>query len=541
MKKLFARLLISIGLLQVLTGQTGCAPPSREEIVISIPYSEYVRNVDTNYYKLWLEAQTGLSIRFDIIQDKYSVDYLESAVASGHVQSDAFFSIFGKAESDGYNSIVQEFGEKGYILPLNQYIEQSEYLNAIFEAFTDYDLRAAMTSPDGNIYYMPGLDPSASRDNFQVLWLNQSWLKRLKLDIPNTTGELKAVLSAFKDGDPNGDGKLTEIPLAGSFDTPAEQSCNFLISAFVYNDPANSRLFVEDGAVRFAPVTNEWRAAMQYLNGLYKDGLISPLQFTLGHTGLESLANDPARMLGGFTSASINDVIFQSNPDIVHDYVHVAPLTGPSGVRSATVRTPLPKPFGVITSSCDNPEAVFKLFDLMLSEQAFLIGRYGEENVDWVRANVTDMDFYGNSATVRVVNQLSNRIQNKHLCELGPYYAYPEYADGVAFVAADTDQEYVNARAYRVYSRYASKDHIDSMIFDTGPMIELRNAREAIDAYTEEHIKAFTTGEADPFDDAAWDRYLLGFKNLGVDSFVAAAQEAYDKENAQITYMEFFK
>ncbi len=500
-------------------------PETREEIVITMPYTENIRNIDTNYYKLWLEEQTGLSIKFNIVRDIQSADYLRSMFSSGYVKSDAFFSFMDGEEYADWNAVLQEFGEKGYILPLNEYVDESVHLNEVFKQFTAYDLRAAMTSADGNIYYMPGFDPSMSQSCFQVLWLNESWLKTLGLQIPQTTAEFRAVLEAFQTRDPNGNGIQDEIPLAGSNDVPSEQIYNFIINAFVYNDAENSRLYIEDGAVRFAPVTNEWRAAMQYLNELYADGLIDP--FSYGHNTLASLANDEWDVLGGFASQSVTDVLFLANPELINDFSHIAPLAGAGGARNATVRTPLPRPAGVITSSCENPEAVFKLFDLMMSEEAFLIGRYGEENVDWAPAGITDNDFYGDKAMVRVLNQLQHSVQNKHLCEIGPFYAYPIYADGVYYSGFKSDQGYANARAYQVYQQYDPDEHVGPIDLYEGSFVEIPALRHDIDTYTDESIQAFITGEIDPFDDKAWAAHLQSYQELGVQMLLDAVTEEW--------------
>ena len=522
-------LLSLMALVSVIACFAGCASDeSREEIVIAIPYNKYIRNIGTNYYIEWLEQQTGLSVKFNILYEALTADYLRSMFASGYVKSDAFFSLFDKGSLIDNNMLVQEFGEKGYIIPLTNYIGQSTYLNAIFRDYPGYDLRSAITSPDGQIYYMPGFDPSISESNFTVLWLNESWLKRLKLNIPRTTEEFRGVLYAYRTGDPNGNGEHDEIPLAGSFDVLNEQSYNFIINAFVYNDPVNSHLFIKDSVVNFAPVTNEWRDAMKYLRALYDDGLLSPLQFAMGHNGLEALANDPNKVLGGFTSKSVTDVVFRDNPELIHTYVHVAPLEGPDGASHATMRTPLPKPAGIVASGCKNPEAVFKLFDLMLSEEAFLIGRYGEENTDWIPAYSTDLDSYGNKATVRVINQLWDVVQNKHICEIGPFFAYPKYADGVTFLGSEASQEYKNARAYHAYEQYKPKEYIKTTLFCEEALMELHEMRAAIYTYTDENTRKFITGESDPFDDSVWGDYIRGYAHLGIEKFLDAVQTAYN-------------
>jgi len=487
---------------------------TREEIIISIPYSQYIRNIDNNYYKKWLEEQTGLSITFNIVYENYSVDYLRTMFASSYVHSDAFFSFLSDDDLWGYHEVLQEFGEKGYIIPLNDFAEQSVYLNAIFEDYPEYDLRSLMTSPDGNIYFMPTFDPSIPERHFQVMWLNQRWLRDLGLGIPQTTDELRDVLYAFN-------ARGMSIPLAGSHAVLSRQSYHFIINAFVSSDPVNSYLFMENGAVRFAPTTDEWREAMKYLHGLYNDGLINPFGFE--NYELATLANDPRDILGGFTSRSITDVIFPGNPEIINEFIHVAPIAGPDGARNATITTPLPRPAAVITSSCQNPEAVFRLLDLMLSEEAFLIGRYGEENVDWVRADITDIDFYGNRAAVRVINHLKSRVQNKHINEMGPFFAYPAFADGVTFLAFDTSYEYKNARAYRVYERYKPDEHIRTAIFHNRP--DIQSLRRDIDAYTEESIEAFITGTIDPFDDTAWETHLWRYRELDVNRLINSVAE----------------
>jgi len=499
----------------------GTTPDTRQEVVISIPYNEYILNIDTNYYKQWLEEQTGLSIKFNIIHETLSDDYLRSMFASGFVTSDAFFSMLGGDDFYEWNNLIGEFGEKGYILPLNEYIDESVYLNAIYEEFTDYDLRALMTSPDGNIYYMPGFDPSISERQYQVLWLNQRWLRSLNLNVPQTLDDFRDVLNAFSTGNPNGQSYRDIMPLAGSRNVQSEQIYNAIINAFIYNDPHNSRLFLESGTVQFAPMTDEWREAMKYLSNLYKDNLVVP--FAYEHNILAGIANSPWDILGGFTSRSVTDIIFQSNPELINAYLHIAPLIGPDGNRNATVRTPLPRPAGVITSSCQNPEAVFKLFDLMLSEEAFLIGRFGEENVDWVRAGVTDTDFYGNRAEVRVINHLRNNVQNKNINESGPFYAYPRYADSVTFSAFDINHEYANARAYRIYEMYKPDEYISSTVFHNRP--EIQALRREIDIYTEESTEAFIIGSADPFDDLVWEAHLRRYKDLDIEKLINSITE----------------
>lgn len=517
----------AVGIHQLL--QTGS---ERETVVIAIPRSGFIRNLDTNYYKLWLEAQTDLSLSFVYLEEGYGAQHLNDAFSSGDVTVDAFFS---PTLDDDYLTalaLLQDFGENGYILPLNDYLDGTTNLERIFDEFDSYDLRSLLTAPDGGLYFMPGLDVSRGQGVSSIFWLNKNWLSALKLSVPQTTAQLCTVLEAFATQDPNRNGLMDEIPLCGTLDASGQRLYDTIIGSFIYCDPGNSYLLCQNGTVQFAPVSDEWRQAMQYLNDLYADELISPLLFHLSQRSFSELANNPANLLGGFTASHITDVLLQNSPEIISNYIHVAPLEGPNSQRSATAHLALPQVGGVITSSCKNPKAVFQLLDLMLSEEAFLIGRYGEETVDWEPAKSTDMDFYGHKASVRIINHLSNKVQNKHLLELGPFFAYPVYADGISFAGLESDQEYVNARAVQAYEAYLPEESLGTALYTAPNATSLQPLRNQIDNYTHSCIEDFLTGRLDPYDDAVWQRVISQYDSLGLSQLVQGAQMGYDAIHA---------
>ncbi len=500
----------------------------RESLVITMPYSRYIRNIDTNYYKLWLEEQTGLRLNINLIPEDYSTGHLETVIASDSIKTDIFLSLNKAGDFLTNHALIREYGEKGYIQSLNPYISDDTHFGQMLKSFDYYDLRAVIASPDGAIYYVPALDISDSVQTAQVFWINVNWLKRLKLTIPQTTDELYEVLTAFKTRDPNGNGVADEIPLAGASNQTSLQSYNYLINAFIYNDPDNSRMYIDDGAVKFAPMTDEWRQAMRYINMLYADGLLHPFQFTLNAAQLSELANSPEDILGGFTSGSVTDVLLQSSPEVINRFIYLAPVAGANKRRLSTVRTPLPRIGGVVTSSCNNPEAAFKLLDFMLSEEAFLISWYGEQGVDWEYAALTDIDAYGDRASIKVKNSLSEKMQNKHLAKQGPFYTYPQYVNSMTWSGYEADHAYVNARAYRIYEMYRPKNHIDVILFDNDEYTKMQALRSRIDALTNASLAEFIKSEKDPSDDATWERYLQTYEAMGIEKYIDAVQRSYD-------------
>ena len=504
------------------------ATTSSEVITIGIPSNPYIQDISTNYYKEWLENQTGLELQFIMIPQDYTAEYLDQMFQSGNIPVDAIFSFPCDDDTAAVNSVLQEYGSKGYIIPLNKYIDNSPLMQELFANFSLYNLKKVMTAPDGNLYYMPGLDTSIAEKCPQILWINQSWLKALDLKIPETLEEFEAALTAFQTGDPNGNGKNDEIPLAGSMDTVSEQSYNFIINSFIYNDSDNCRMMVKDGSVAFAPLTTEWRKAIQYLHDLYQEKCMDSFQFSLTHQQLVQLANDPRNLLGAFTSSGITDVLLSSSPELMSNFVRVSPLGGENGSPYVAVKTPLPKPNGIITSSCENPDDVFRLFELMMTRKAFLIGRYGQQGVDWQYAESSDIDIFGKQAVIKVKNQLQNKVQNKQLLESGPFYAYAEYTDGVAWNGIESDQEYINARAYNLYRSYRPAEYITTIVYEEYPSLHLQENQKNISDYTDACLIKFIKGEWDPYNDATWEEYLSEYQILGIDELIPAVQNSYN-------------
>nr|WP_256719746.1 extracellular solute-binding protein [Paenibacillus glucanolyticus] len=88
------------------------------------------------------------------------------------------------------------YSTQGAFLPLNELIEkQGTNTKKMFQ--DNPEIQSTITAVDGNIYHC-----SMSKK----MWIYEPWLKKLNLDMPETTDELYEVLKAFKKNDPNGNG-----------------------------------------------------------------------------------------------------------------------------------------------------------------------------------------------------------------------------------------------------------------------------------------------------------------------------------------------
>ena len=71
-----------------------------------------------------------------------------------------------------------------------------------------------ITMPDGEIYYFPIVSAGCFHCQYSTkMWVYKPWVDQLGLKWPpETPDEFADMLRAFRDGDPNGNGKQDEIP-----------------------------------------------------------------------------------------------------------------------------------------------------------------------------------------------------------------------------------------------------------------------------------------------------------------------------------------
>ena len=103
---------------------------------------------------------------------------------------------------------LNEIGKKGTLIPLENLIDKhAPHIKEIFEKYPDFKKRA--TADDGHIYYLPGSisGPENSALPSTGWFIRRDWLDKLDLEEPTTIDELVAVWRAFRNNDPNGNGK----------------------------------------------------------------------------------------------------------------------------------------------------------------------------------------------------------------------------------------------------------------------------------------------------------------------------------------------
>ena len=122
-----------------------------------------------------------------------------------------FPDVFWGADSISKNEL-KDYGDGGYILELSSLIDQ--YMPNLKKFLDENPLyREKMKTDEGKMYYLPSIFQIPDQPLHGKAYINKKWLDKLGLPVPRTLEEYTAALRAFKESDPNGNGKQDEIPL----------------------------------------------------------------------------------------------------------------------------------------------------------------------------------------------------------------------------------------------------------------------------------------------------------------------------------------
>ncbi|GMK38612.1 sugar ABC transporter substrate-binding protein [Paenibacillus sp. CCS19] len=500
------------------------------EISLQVPQGPDTDYATNKFTKL-VEDKLNIKIDWVIAPMDAATEKRQLALSSGDYPT-AFIS---QTWIDQFTpSDLMKLGKQGVLVPLNDLIDQ--YAPNIKKNLTDKpEVKAALTAPDGNIYGLSAINECYHCSFGSKMWINQVWLDKLNLEMPKTTEDFKKVLEAFKNDDPNGNGKKDEVPLSGANGSAGMRVTTFLMNAFIYNDDANY-LEMNNGKVDLAAMQPQWKEGLKYIASLYKEGLIDPGAFTQNGDAYYQLGNHAdVSMIGA--AAAMHPAIFinlGANP-LQKDYQPVPPLTGPQGVSLATYGQSISGFNFVVTSKANKEQqiALIKLADYLATEEGTTLETMGEEGVNWKKADATDIGLDGNPAAYATIQRESkpdDKPLNNAWGEIGPFVKTKEYRASWGspmdtLTPAGYERRLFNAT--QLYDGHQPKEVFPSVVYmDETTNTEASLLQTNIKKYVEENMLQFITGAKDI--DSSWDSYISGFKNLKVDRLMELYQQALD-------------
>ncbi|MCR5033601.1 MAG: ABC transporter substrate-binding protein [Lachnospiraceae bacterium] len=238
---------------------------------------------------------------------------------------------------------------------------------------------------DGKLY---GFAPT--RGNGCVTYVKQSWLDNCGIKAPTNYDEYIAMLDAFTNGDPDGngvDGDTYAVSAAGYVGSEAPFT-NYM--AEFYQDAYPSFYQKEDGTWVDGFTEDSMKAAMQRIQDAANAGYLDPETLTNGTKDCRNKFYEDK--FGVFTYwagtwATNLKTNLEAN-DLNGDLVALPPIAEVAAGGGYFDRVP---PVWCITTACENPEGVFKYFIETMLDGGDMqtLWTYGVEGTHWSTAAET--------------------------------------------------------------------------------------------------------------------------------------------------------
>ncbi|MDF2961601.1 MAG: transporter substrate-binding protein [Paenibacillus sp.] len=340
---------------------SGPAPAAKNEAKPALKSLQIWQKDDYNTYPVakLLEEKTGYKVQYDMLPQDKPQDKLNLLIAS----AESYDAITTGGGSE-FKALYSDYAKKGALVDLTPLIDK--FGPNIKAAISQETFDAAKV--DGKIYAIP---TKAIEFSGTSLMIRQDWLDKLNLKMPTTLEELTAVLKAFKEKDPGGNGDKN-VPLTIKGDDPFVQNLTGAFGMPNFWNPVNGKLTprVLDPA---------YKEYVTFMSDLFKQGLLDK----------EFGVNKDATMKEKFSSGragaiplhwadvpTIADALKKNQPDA--KMVYVPALKGASGKMGFSASAGFDR-ITFIPKSSKHPEDAIKWMNAKLEKDTFRTMAIGEE------------------------------------------------------------------------------------------------------------------------------------------------------------------
>ena len=544
-KKVFciALCLFAAGAAVFAVGNRQQAASARQTLEIGMQTSPLCTDYKNNYLTQYLERRHDVELT--IYEFPSSSSEVMTKIALLAASNELPETIWG-SNIMSWEQIL-DYGTGGLLVPLNRYFSDASktpYFNQIPLANRQAILRAT-TSADGNVYAFCRWRPDPNALTPFKFYINREWLTKLGLQEPKTTEELRTVLRAFVNNDPNGNGRRDEIGVFGSMTRWGANTILALINSFIYYNEALIALD-ETGNNVIAPFTQPaFRTALQYLNSLFREGLLDASLFTVDEAGFRAaLSAEPA--IVGLTTHG-NDAGTYLGGTLDPNYLASIPILAPLSSPISSGYTPYvdnaSQPISWVTNRAKNPDLAVKVMDSFYDLEVSTISAYGEEGVDWTRDPAVLSNLYNPyvamgtfpRVTIGFIVDNTSAPHSKHWIVRNPTYLPPETdltGASIASTLGGTDTTYYsNVDTLRLYSPRLPQHLLPTLQYTSAEGDTLVQVTPNIRSYVWERSTAeFIVGTRDINSDAVWNEYLRTLDSMGLQTWLRYAQTAWNRQ-----------
>lgn len=427
-----------------------------------------------------------------------------------------------------------KWAKEGLMYDIGELIKGKEsqypFINSVINSSSFAGLKV-----DGKAYYIPGTHHGQD----WAMFVRKDWLDKVGMQPPKTAEEFYNVLKAFKEKDPDGNGKADTIGWQASM-AGADNFGDFdpIMHAFggsfggFFED-----YVVRDGKVVALETTNDTKDGFKFLNKLYREGLINADFATLKNVdeaNAKYLYANKAGALWTSRAAEFEENIKKAAPNGTLEFM--SPIQADAHKFIKTQGAAWWMLIGIPKTS-KNPEAALKFIEYANSEEGRKLlvagvqgthystltadGVYDRNKANWekdydVKANGYDYPlWWGFLSTVHGYIPVTK------------YKTFEEALKNEVMLLSDEDakKKFNWKTAVKYGAEYNEPNPFHAVMIDE--VAPMRNKIQS-DVKAVYYLKMITAkSEADV--DKLWDEYLSAWNNAGGDKVMKAYQDFYDK------------
>lgn len=375
---------------------------------------------------------------------------------------------------------------------------------------------------DGSMYgfCLSNSDPMLAA--WKGFLVREDWMEKVGAGVPETIADWHTMLTAFKEKDPNGNGKQDEIPLV----TPRENTfASFATAWGVKNtyctDPSTKKIV-------FGPIQPAYKEFLAEMAKWYQEGLIDKEYVAVdGQTAQSKLMQNTAGAALDFTSGINNYKVGLQSVGVEGNFIGVLPPALEKGGKHYTENNGFLEEVGsnvtAISTACKNVDVVGKLINYMLSEEGNTLLCWGVEGESYeiVDGKKQFTDLVMKDPSVSPYEKVTR-------------YAYPNWPFNTPVdIDAYSQIEYVLPAQKEASSLWATADYdllTPPLTYTESESARLSEINSDVETYVSEMTSKFIMG-LESLDN--FDKFVSTINSMQIEEAVQIQNTALDRYNAR--------
>ncbi|KRE83975.1 ABC transporter substrate-binding protein [Paenibacillus sp. Soil766] len=462
-----------------------------------LDYSNPSWPYDANW-KVWgyLTEKTGVKLDIQLPPGNLLEDALAMTVASGDMPDLMWTQT---------KAIADKFGQQGALVNILDYVKDMPNLKAWMEKYPTEAQN--VLSSDGKMYVFP--NQGLGESNRRTWMYREDVFKKLGLAAPTNWDELYETLKKLKTAYPDSypltfrNGLRYMYDFGAGFNVPAEVEKR---KASVFFDSASKDW-------KYAPIQNEYKTLLTYMNKFYKESLIPKDFLTIDTKMWQDIVSTNRAFVTLDYMGRIdfyNSALRKDNPQFTMNYM--APPAGWAGGPRKTAFTAVTEEGFMVSSKSKQIKEVMKYLDFFYSEE-------GKKLVSWGKEGETAS---GTSFTTKYADIAD--LRKKTGLSTDGAYTWFDFNAHISVSSPELQAAYKEAPKYD-----GEKNSTLSFTLEEQQILDTKG--DSLNANRDENFSKFIMGTRNF---SEWDKFIEEQKKLGYEEIVNIYRNADKRAKAAV-------